>query len=169
MSWMVSKTGLLMEKFVYNGKHYMVDALVSEDCDLSNPDAFVKCVEEIVINIDMTMILPPVTVKFPHAISELNRIVESLKREGLGGSDTAKSIVNDLKQREGEAYGYSTFVMIAESHLSIHTFPELNYVSFDCYSCKDFDHAEVERVMRKHFSITKYEAQLCARRVPSAD
>ena len=111
----------------------------------------------------------PVTVKFPHAISELNRIVESLKREGLGGSDTAKSIINDLKQREGEAYGYSTFVMIAESHLSIHTFPELNYVSFDCYSCKDFDHAEVDRIMRKPFSITTYEAQLCARRVPSAD
>ena len=48
---------------------------------------------------------------------------------------------NDLKQREDEAYGYSTFVMIAESHLSVHTFPELNYVSFDCFSCKDFDHA----------------------------
>ena len=158
-----------MEKFVYDGKHYMVDALVSEECDLSNPDAFVKCVEDIVVNIDMTMILPPVTVKFPHAISELNRIVESLKREGLGGSDTAKSIVNDLKQREGEAYGYSTFVMIAESHLSIHTFPELNYVSFDCYSCKDFDHEKVEEIIRKHFSVTRYNAQVCPRRIPDAD
>jgi len=51
----------------------------------------------------------------------------------------------------------------------MHTFPELNYISFDCYSCKDFDHAEVERIMRTHFSITKYEAQVCSRRVPNAD
>ena len=158
-----------MEKFVYDGKHYMVDALVSEECDLSNPDAFVKCVEDIVVNIDMTMILPPVTVKFPHAVSELNRVLESLRREGLGGSETSKSIVNDLKQRENEAYGYSTFVMIAESHLSIHTFPELKYISFDCYSCKDFDHEKVEEIIRKHFSVTRYSAQVCPRRIPDAD
>ena len=70
-----------MEKFVYDGKHYMVDALVSDASNLSNPDIFVKCVEDIVVDIDMTMILPPVTVKFPHAISELNRVLERMEKD----------------------------------------------------------------------------------------
>ncbi len=157
-----------MEKFVYDGKHYMVDALVSRSGNLADPSVFIKCVEDIVVSIDMTMILPPVTVKFPHAVSELNRIVERLEEEGLADCKTAMAIKQDIKQRQEESYGYSTFVMIAESHLSIHTFPELNYFSFDCYSCKDFDHSEVERVIRSHFPISKYEAQICPRRVPSA-
>ena len=155
-----------MEKFVYNGKHYMVDALVSEDCDLSNPDAFVKCVEEIVVNIDMTMILPPVTVKFPHAICEMTRVLEGLEEEGLGESKTAKDLKEKLEERKNESYGYSTFAMIAESHLSIHTFPELEYFSFDCYSCKYFDIDKVIEVMKEHFEITKIEVQQCDRRIP---
>ena len=158
-----------MEKFVYDGKHYMVDALVNKDCDLANPNLFINCIEEIVVDIDMTMILPPITVKFPHAISELNRIVERLEKEGLSDCETAKAIKQDIKQRNDESYGYSTFAMIAESHLSIHTFPELNYFSFDCYSCKNFDHLKVESLLRKHFMIKKYEPQVCSRRVPSAN
>jgi len=35
--------------------------------------------------------------------------------------------------------GISGFVMIAESHISIHTFPEKNYVFIDVFSCKSFD------------------------------
>jgi S-adenosylmethionine decarboxylase len=35
--------------------------------------------------------------------------------------------------------GISGFVMIAESHISIHTFPEKNYIFIDIFSCKPFD------------------------------
>ena len=33
--------------------------------------------------------------------------------------------------------GWSGFVVIAESHISIHTFPERRFVSADVYSCKN--------------------------------
>ena len=36
-------------------------------------------------------------------------------------------------------WGISGFVMIYESHISAHTWPELGYVSMDVYSCRDFD------------------------------
>ena len=114
----------------------------------------------------MTQILPPVTVKFPHAVSEMNRVIESLEAEGLGQSKTANDLRKHLKERENESYGYSTFAMIAESHLSIHTFPELKYFSFDCYSCKTFDVDAVVTEMQKHFNITKLEKQVASRRVP---
>jgi S-adenosylmethionine decarboxylase len=33
--------------------------------------------------------------------------------------------------------GFSGFVMIAESHISCHTFPKRKFVSIDVYTCKD--------------------------------
>jgi len=35
--------------------------------------------------------------------------------------------------------GISGFVMIAESHVSIHTFPDKGFLTADIYSCKAFD------------------------------
>ena len=39
-----------------------------------------------------------------------------------------------------EDSGVSGFVIIAESHISIHTFPRKNYVNIDIFSCRPFDH-----------------------------
>ena len=38
-----------------------------------------------------------------------------------------------------EEWGLSGFILIAESHISIHTYPEKDYFSMDVYSCKLFD------------------------------
>lgn len=38
-----------------------------------------------------------------------------------------------------EDWGVSGFVLIAESHISIHTFPEHRMVNVDMFSCKEFD------------------------------
>ena len=37
--------------------------------------------------------------------------------------------------------GISGFVIIAESHISVHTFPYRNYVNIDIFSCRSFDDA----------------------------
>ena len=39
-----------------------------------------------------------------------------------------------------EDSGVSGFVIIAESHISVHTFPHRNYVNIDIFSCRPFDH-----------------------------
>ena len=38
-----------------------------------------------------------------------------------------------------EDWGVSGFVLIAESHISVHTFPDRGYVNIDVFSCKEFD------------------------------
>jgi S-adenosylmethionine decarboxylase len=38
-----------------------------------------------------------------------------------------------------EDWGVSGFVLIAESHIAVHTFPEHGYVWLDVFSCKEFD------------------------------
>ena len=137
------------------GKHLMLDIIVQSGENLTNPEKGQKFLEDIVETIGMTMVLPPITVKFPHAISEMKRTLTTLRNEGLGDSRAATELAIDLEKRKKEEYGYSSFVMIAESHLSMHTFPELGYFSFDCYSCKDFDSSLVVSILHKNFSIRK--------------
>ena len=156
-----------MSNFIFNGKHLMVDAIAKDHGILATASLGGDLLESIVERIDMTMILPPVTVKFPHNVCELNRVLRKLETEGLADSETAKSIAKDLELRKIESYGYSSFVMIAESHITIHTFPELGYFSFDCYSCKDFDEILVLETIRD-FIATEYEvSQICGRFPPS--
>ena len=152
--------------FDYNGLHLMIDATVKDTDRLAVPEAGIAMLEKIVEKIDMTMILPPVTVKFPHATCEMQRVLEGLEQEGLGQSSTALDLRNKLAERKNESYGYSTFVMIAESHLTIHTFPELEYFSFDCYSCKGFDAGDVIEVIHSCFDVEQIDVHMASRRVP---
>jgi S-adenosylmethionine decarboxylase len=39
--------------------------------------------------------------------------------------------------------GCSFILLLSESHLSIHTFPERNHIAFDLYTCKHYDNNEV--------------------------
>ena len=41
--------------------------------------------------------------------------------------------------RTAEDWGISGFVLIAESHISVHTFPDRQHVNIDIFSCKDFE------------------------------
>ena len=48
-------------------------------------------------------------------------------------------------------YGVTGFVVIAESHISIHTFPKEEYFTMDIYSCKPFDTEKIVPYIAKHF------------------
>ncbi len=50
-------------------------------------------------------------------------------------------------------WGVSGFVLIAESHISIHTFPERGYLSLDIFSCKDFDYQQAVDYVSELFGI----------------
>jgi S-adenosylmethionine decarboxylase len=62
-----------------------------------------------------------------------------------------------------EDSGVSGFVLIAESHISIHTFPERAYLSLDIFSCKDFDYDQAVAYATKLFGITRHEINLLDR------
>jgi S-adenosylmethionine decarboxylase proenzyme len=52
--------------------------------------------------------------------------------------------------------GVSGVVVVEESHLSIHTWPEHGYAAVDCYTCGDGDPQEAHRVL-----MTGLQAQRC--------
>src|SRR2546428_14021496 len=62
-----------------------------------------------------------------------------------------------------EDWGLSGFVLIAESHISIHTFPEKNFVSVDIFSCKAFDADFASAYFKRAFEIEKVESSLLDR------
>jgi S-adenosylmethionine decarboxylase len=157
---------------VYNGKHVTIDAVLKNDdkvAALNTGETGVAFLERLVEAIDMTMILPPITCKFPHAISEMSRYLQSLEAEGLTDCDTATKIRDNLRNRVEQTYGYSTFVMIAESHLTIHTFPEDRFVSFDVYSCKDFPMEDVHRIFDDVFGPSIKRVRVIDRPIPEED
>src|SRR2546426_1876607 len=47
--------------------------------------------------------------------------------------------------------GISAFILIAESHISIHTFAKQSYVSVDIFSCKMFEAKKAEEYLVKKF------------------
>lgn len=60
-------------------------------------------------------------------------------------------------------WGVSGFVLIAESHISVHTFPEKRYLSLDIFSCKEFDAEEVISFAREYFLLEHYEHHVLQR------
>ena len=84
--------------------------------------------------------MPLILVDFPH-YQNFNGI-KPFKQQKI--TNNLKYIqtncFNILKNnKDNQIGGYSIFGIIAESHISMHTFPEDNYFSFDLYSCKKFD------------------------------
>ncbi|MBI2653273.1 adenosylmethionine decarboxylase [Candidatus Woesearchaeota archaeon] len=59
--------------------------------------------------------------------------------------------------------GISGFVMIAESHISIHTFPDQDYVFMDVFSCKEFDTEKAVRYLVGAFEAKKFETKVLKR------
>ena len=59
--------------------------------------------------------------------------------------------------------GISGFVMIAESHISIHTFPEKDYVFIDVFSCKGFNVDKAVKLLVGAFGSKKYTKKVMNR------
>lgn len=55
---------------------------------------------------------------------------------------TEPTIARWTNEQTGE-WGVSSYVMIAESHISIHTKPNKGTFGVDVFSCKSFDHGQV--------------------------
>lgn len=60
--------------------------------------------------------------------------------------------------------GWSGFIMIAESHISIHTFPKRRFVSADVYTCQNgMDQDFVADFFKKKFKLEEIEMNFIKR------
>ncbi len=52
-----------------------------------------------------------------------------------------------------EDWGISGFVLIAESHIALHTFPDHGYLWLDIFSCKAFEADPAIDIIRRQFDL----------------
>lgn len=62
-----------------------------------------------------------------------------------------------------EDAGVSGVVIIAESHIVIHTFPKKRFLSVDVFSCKDFDVQKAVSSLVAAFDIGRYDTHFINR------
>ena len=59
--------------------------------------------------------------------------------------------------------GITGFVVIAESHISVHTFPHRRYVNIDIFSCKSFDNRKALEEVQQLFGLQRVKSWLVDR------
>lgn len=100
----------------------------------------------------------------PHLTLDLN----DCNPEKLADFDLVFDVLNELPDRIGmtkitqpyvfkysglvpEDKGITGFIVIAESHISIHTFEFKNYAFIDLFSCKPFDYSYAREYLTEVF------------------
>lgn len=104
----------------------------------------------------------------------LVHLICDLECEGLGGYsenyylDFSTDIIQRLDLRIIHQYvstfengsdfgpGISVLLLLAESHLAIHTAPDRHLLNLDIFSCRPFDEDMVRRMIESRFSPTSY-------------
>jgi S-adenosylmethionine decarboxylase len=69
--------------------------------------------------------------------SEILNNLETVKAALVEAAKRAEATIIDVVFHEFNPFGISGVVVIAESHLSIHTWPEYRYAAVDIFSCGD--------------------------------
>ncbi len=113
------------------GPHLMLDCYGCDEKKLKDVDFILRFLDELPEKIDMNKITPPQLINYP----------------GTPGTF--------------DKGGISAFVLISSSHISLHTFPHNGgYVSFDIFSCKDFDIDKTVKLIAEAFGAKKVEKTL---------
>ena len=69
-------------------------------------------------------------------------------------------------EHQFEPQGISILYLLAESHLSIHTWPENNSFAMDIHSCNSgIDMDGVEKVLRSYLNIKECQSQVITRQL----
>lgn len=68
---------------------------------------------------------------------ELINDVNQVKRIMVRAAEIVKAHIVDVSFHTFNPHGISGVIVIAESHLAIHTWPEYGYCSIDIYTCGD--------------------------------
>lgn len=81
----------------------------------------------------------------------------------IGMTKISDPIVFKYVGNKPEDWGISGFVIIAESHISFHTFVERCYINIDIFSCRDFDAEQAIRHFKEQLKLTTFKSYLVNR------
>ena len=74
---------------------------------------------------------------------EILKSLEKVRSIMVSAAKEAKATIIDISFREFNPFGISGLIVIAESHLTIHTWPEYGYAAVDIFTCGDVIKPEI--------------------------
>ncbi len=83
--------------------------------------------------------------------------------EEIGMKKIREPIVSYSNGAKSGDEGVTGIVLIVESHISIHTYEKKNIVFMDIFSCRYFDHHQVEKKLVDVLQSQRYESQCVIR------
>lgn len=101
----------------------------------------------------------------PEKIGDLAYVFQVLDTlpERIGMTKIIQPYVFPYSGLVPEDKGITGMVVIAESHLSFHSFTEKDYFFFDLFSCKPFDVAAAQQAIIEAFEVKDWEAHYAER------
>lgn len=122
-----------------DGLHVIIDCKIMNNQLLDNTNKGLNIINLIIKKLNLNLLMPLILIDFPcyknfNGIKPFDQQI-FINKINYIQTDCFKKIEN----QKNDLGGYSIFGIIAESHISMHTFPEDNYFSFDLYSCKKFN------------------------------
>ncbi len=99
-------------------------------------------------------------------LADANYIQSALERAARAAAAT---VLHSYYHPFGEGMGVSGVTILAESHISIHTWPERGYAAIDVFMCGDCDPNLTLPVLQDAFSPSRTEAQQLKRGVVMAE
>ncbi len=91
-----------------------------------------------------------VDVRDAENLDNIKSIEEMLK---LAACDAGATVLHSY-MHQFEPHGVSGVVVLSESHISIHTWPERNYAAIDVFMCGDCDPYRTIERMKEFFNTT---------------
>ncbi len=82
----------------------------------------------------------------------LNKVVEELN---LGKVQEA--------YKQFHPFGATGFILLEESHISIHTWPEKEFAAIDVFSCKPFDTEKINSILKDFFETNEINTKVITR------
>jgi S-adenosylmethionine decarboxylase len=98
----------------------------------------------------------------------IHRFLDTYPRQ-IGMTKVSAPRVSQYNDTEHQEQGISGFVLLAESHISIHIFPERSYINIDVFSCKDFDPEQVVKCLEQQFGLSDVKSYILNRPHPTKE
>ena len=95
-----------------------------------------------------------------------DRIVESFLNTcpgEIGMTKISEPYVMLHQAEKEEDWGITGFVLIAESHIAIHTYPDRGLIWADIFSCREFETLEVTEALIRAFDLDDVQTTILKR------
>lgn len=124
----------------YAGRHLIIDGVFNHNnTNMSDRTFLAQYLEDVTNITGMTLVFPPIAMSFPFS-GETNRLIEKLEKEGeCNSSKIFQQFKSHIEDRNKFGGGVSAVAVWVESHCTLHSWTEKDYISIDLFSCGKYD------------------------------